>query len=598
MRDLIDRRRLLKGAAAFGAAAVAGPALAQGEAADLILLNGRVTTMDPARPEARAFAVRGGAFVAVGSEAEVAALRGPFTRVIDAGGKRVIPGLIDSHTHSIRGGVNYAYEVRWDDVDSLEEGLHLLRLQAERTPEGQFVRVVGGFSEHQFKEKRLPTVAELDAVAPEHPVLVHHLYKLTLMNSRAIAAVGYDRADRPSYPGGVIELDAAGEPTGRLISDPSGLLMYKTLTKAPKLSIADQINSSMHYMDELNALGLTSVSDAGGGGMAFPEADAYRVVRWLHERGLMTVRTAYHTFPKVKGEEYADYERWTSEWRPQQGDDMLKLVGGGENLTWASYDFEIFGEPIPDIDPDAEAIQHRIMTLLGEREWPFRQHITYGQTADRLLAVYEDVARGAGLTPGWFVDHVETFTPAHLERIARLGGGINLQNRLQFQAEDFVAQHGAEALAKTPDFRAILDLGVPVGLGTDATRVASYNPWYALQWLSTGLSRGGMRMYADDNLLDREEALRLMTVGSAWFSGDAGRKGAIAPGQMADFAVLDRDYFAVTDAEIAKVSAALTAVGGEVVYADGDLAPHDLRALPPITPDWSPVIAFGDHRER
>lgn len=602
-RFAIDRRRFLGTAAALSAASVAGPALAQqsalaqeSEAADLIVVNARITTMDPERPEASALAARDGTFVAVGAEPDVAPFRGPFTTVVDAGGRRLIPGLNDAHTHSIRGGVNYNYELRWDDVDSLEEGLHRLREQAERTPEGQFVRVVGGFSEHQFKEKRLPTVAELDAVAPSTPVLVHHLYKLTLLNSEAIRFFGYDRPGHPTYPGGTIE-KVDGEATGRLLATPSGLLMYRTLVAAPKLSIPDQVNSSMQYMDELNALGLTSVSDAGGGGMEFPDADAYKVTNWLHARDLMTVRTGYHTFPQVKGEELADYQRWTADWKPQQGDDMLKLVGGGENLCWASYDYEIFGEPVPEIDPDAEEIQGNIMTLLGERQWPFRQHITYGQTADRLLKVYEDVAAGAGLTQGWFIDHVETFTPAHLERVAKLGGGICLQNRLQFQAEDFVEQHGMDELRKTPNFRAILDLGVPVGLGTDATRVASFNPWYAIQWLTTGLSRGGMRMYGDDNLLDRDEALRLMTVGSSWFTGDAGRKGAITPGQMADFAVLDRDYFAVTDAEIAKLKSVLTSVGGSIVHASGDFAAHDLRHMPPISPDWSPTNFYDEFRD-
>ena len=588
-RFSLDRRRFLTASAALGATAASGVAAQTTEpTAERIVGNARITTMDPDRPEATALAARDGLFVAVGSEQDVARFRGAFTTVIDAQGRRLIPGLNDSHTHSIRGGVNYTYEVRWDDVDSLEEGLHRLREQVARTPEGQFVRVVGGFSEHQFKEKRLPTVAELNAIAPNTPVLVHHLYKLTLINDAATRYFGYDQPGHPTYPGGVIEKED-GVPTGRLLAAPSGLLMYRTLVEAPKLSIQDQINSSIQYMDELNALGLTSVSDAGGGGMEFPDADAYAVTHWLHERGLMTVRTGYHTFPQIKGQEFDDYDRWTQAWRPQQGDDMLKLVGGGENLSWASYDYEIFGEPVPEIDPDAEEIQHRIMTLLGERERPFRQHITYGQTADRLLNVYEDVARGAGLTPGWFIDHVETFTAAHLERIARLGGGINLQNRLQFQAEDFVAQHGEDALRQTPNFRAILDLGVPVGLGTDATRVASYNPWFALQWLSTGLSRGGMRMYGDDNLLDREEALRLMTVGSAWFTGDAGRKGAITTGQMADFAILDRDYFAVTDAEIAKITSVLTSVGGTVVHAKDPFAVHDLRHVPPISPDWSPL---------
>ncbi|QPH53315.1 amidohydrolase [Pontivivens ytuae] len=587
------RRSLLQGSAALGAAAIAGPAVAQAGAADLVLRNARITTMDPNLPEAAALAARDGVFVAVGSEADVAPLIGPFIQVIDAGGKRVIPGLIDSHTHSIRGGVNYTLEVRWDTVDSLEEALHLLREQADRTPEGQFIRVAGGFSEFQFKEKRLPTVAELDAVAPNHPVLIHHLYKLTLLNSRAIEYFGYDQPDHPTYPGGTIEKDANGDPTGRLLSTPSGLLMYRTLSQAPTLSIRDQINSSIHYMDELNGLGVTSVSDAGGGGMEFPDSDPYQVVRWLHGEGLLTTRIGYHSFPQVKGEELANYQDWTSRIRAGQGDDMLKFVGAGENLTWASYDYEIFADARPEIDADAEEIQTRIMTVLGEAEWPFRQHVTYDETGDRLLPVYEEVARGAGLTPGWFIDHVETFSQRNLERIAELGGGIALQNRLQFQAEDFIANYGAEALRTTPNFRAILDLGVPVGGGTDATRVTSFNPWFSIQWMSTGLSRGGLRMYDDANLLTREEALRLWTVGSAWFTGDAGRKGAITPGQLADFAVLDRDYFAVTDAEIAKLKSVLTVLGGEVVHGKDEFAHHDLRHMPPIRPDWSPVILQG-----
>lgn len=590
----LDRRAFLASSAAMVAMGAA-PAMAQASAAELVLVNARIKTMDPERPEATALAARGGTFVAVGDRKDIALLIGPFTQVIDAQGQRVIPGLIDSHTHAIRGGVNYNLEVRWDGADSLEEALHLLRVQAERTPEGQFIRVAGGFSEFQFKEKRLPTVAELDAVAPKHPVLIHHLYKLTLLNTRATEYFGYNKPGHPTYPGGIIE-KVDGEPTGRLLAAPSGLLMYKTLSGAPKLSLVDQINSSMQYMDELNSLGLTSASDAGGGGMEFPDADPYKVFRWLHDRDLMTVRVGYHSFPQVKGRELADYQKWTKSIKPGTGDDMLKFVGAGENLTWSSYDYEIFADKRPDIDRDAEEIQTKIMTVLGEAGWPFRQHITYDETGDRLLPVYETVAKGADLTKGWFIDHVETFSPGNLERIAKLGGGIALQNRLQFQAEDFIKNYGEEKLRTTPNFRRILDLGVPVGAGTDSTRVTSYNPWYSLQWLSTGLSRGGMRMYGDDNLLTREEALRLWTADAAWFTGDAGRKGAIKTGQLADFAVLDRDYFTVTDAEIAKLKSDLTVVGGKVVYGREKFARHDLRHTPPVSPEWSPIITFGDSR--
>ncbi len=590
----LDRRVFLSTSAA-ALALTGSPALAQAGAADFVLINGRITTMDPARPEATALAARDGKFIAVGSQQDVSSFIGPFTQVVDAKGKRIIPGLIDSHTHAIRGGVNYNLEVRWDGADSLEEALHLLRVQAERTPEGQFIRVAGGFSEFQFKEKRLPTVAELDAVAPNHPVLVHHLYKLTLLNSKAIDYYGYNKPGHPEYPGGIIEKEG-DDPTGRLLAAPSGLLMYKTLSGAPKLTIRDQINSSIQFMDEMNSLGLTSVSDAGGGGMEFPDADPYKVFNWLHRNDLMTVRIGYHSFPQVKGRELADYKRWTKSMRAGTGDDMMKFVGAGENLSWASYDFEIFADKRPDIDRNAEDIQREVMTVLGEGQWPFRQHITYNETGDRLLPVYEDVAKGAGLTPGWFIDHVETFSEKNLERIAALGGGIAIQNRLQFQAEDFIKNYGEEKLRKTPNFRQILSLGVPIGAGTDSTRVSSYNPWYSLQWLSTGLSRGGLRMYGDDNLLTRQEALRLWTVGAAWFTGDADRKGAIKAGQLADLVVLDRDYFSITDAEIARLKSDLTVVGGKVVYGRGEFARYDLRQTPPVSPHWSPVQTFGDSR--
>ncbi|MEL7012313.1 MAG: amidohydrolase [Pseudomonadota bacterium] len=587
------RKALLSASAAtLSLIGAGGTTLAASSAADIVVVNAKITTMDSTRPEATALAAKDGVFTKVGDQADMADQIGPFTQVIDAGGKRLIPGLIDSHTHSIRGGVNYNLEVRWDTADSLEEALHLLRVQADRTPDGQFIRVAGGFSEHQFKEKRLPTVAELDSVAPNHPVLIHYLYRETLLNTRAISYFGYDQPDHATYPGGTIEKTSAGDPTGRLLATPSGLLMYRTLSAAPKLSITDQINSSIQYMDELNGLGITSVSDAGGGGMEFPDSDPYEVVRWMHERNLLTTRIGYHSFPQVKGQELSNYQEWTKTIRAGTGDDMLKFVGAGENLAWATYDYEIFKEARPEIDPDAEEILEKVMTVLGEAEWPFRQHVTYDETGDRLLPVYEKVAAGPGLTPGWFIDHVETFSERNLERIAELGGGIALQNRLQFQAEDFANLYGKEALGKTPNFRAILDLGVPVGGGTDATRVTSYNPWFSIQWMSTGLSRGGMPMYGDDNLLTREEALRIWTTGSSWFTGDQGRKGAITEGQLADFAVLDRDYFAVTDAEIARLQSVLTVLGGEVVHGKNEFAVHDLRHTPPVSPDWSPVITF------
>ena len=198
--------------------------------ADLVLRNGRIFTGDPARPEAAALAVSGGRLTAVGDEADVAALTGPGTRVVDAVGRRVIPGLNDSHIHLIRGGVNYLLELRWDGVPSLSLGLRMLREQAARTPPGQWVRVVGGWSGAQFAEKRLPTVSELNAAAPDTPVLVLHLYQSAILNRAAVAALGYG-GDTPDPPGGQIVRDHAGHPTGVLLAAPAPFILYGVLAE-------------------------------------------------------------------------------------------------------------------------------------------------------------------------------------------------------------------------------------------------------------------------------------------------------------------------------------------------------------------------------
>src|SRR5258705_7872662 len=238
--------------------------------ADLILTNARIATLDDAPPEATAAAVRDGRFVAVGSDREIDAHRTPRTQVIDAHGRRVIPGLNDSHIHVIRGGLNYHLELRWDNVRSVADALTKLREQARRTPPPQWVRVVGGWSEFQFAERRMPTLDELNAAAPDTPVFVLHLYDRALLNAAALRAVGYTK-DTPDPVGGVIERDRRGNPTGLLIANPNAMILYSTLARGPKLELEDQRNSTRHFMRELNRFGLTSIIDAGGGFQNYPE---------------------------------------------------------------------------------------------------------------------------------------------------------------------------------------------------------------------------------------------------------------------------------------------------------------------------------------
>ena len=560
--------------------------------ADSILLNGRIATQDERRSFVQAVAIQDGRFAAVGSNEEIMARRAAKTEVIDLGGRTVIPGLNDSHMHPIRGGLNYNMELRWDGVPSLADALRMLKEQAARTPPPQWVRVVGGWTEFQFAERRMPTLEEINRAAPDTPVFVLHLYDRALLNGAALRAVGYSK-DTPAPMGGEIQRDRQGNPTGLLIARPNASILYSTLAQGPRLSREDQLNSTRHFMRELNRFGVTSAIDAGGGFQNYP--DDYDVINELHKRGQMTLRLAYNLFTQKPKEELADFRQWTQLTKAGAGDDFYRVNGAGEMLVYSAADFEDFLEPRPDMPSVMESELKAVIRHLVENRWPFRLHATYDETITRALNVYEEVNRDvpfAGLH--WFFDHCETISDRNIERIKALGGGIAIQHRMAFQGEYFVDRYGAKQAQRTPPIRRMLELGVPVGAGTDATRVASYNPFVALYWLVTGKTVGGTALYPDSNRLERMEALRLYTVGSSWFSSEEGKKGSIVPGQLADLAVLSADYFSIPEEQIKQLESVLTMVGGKVVYAAapfGRLAPPQL----PVSPDWSPVKTYGGH---
>ncbi len=472
----------------------------------------------------------------------------------------------------------------------------MLRRQAAITPPPQWVRVVGGFSRHQFAEKRLPTLDEINAAAPETPVFILHLYDRALLNRAALRAVGYTK-DTPDPPGGEIQRDASGEPTGLLIARPNAMILYATLARGPKLDPDIQLNSTRHFMRELNRLGVTSVIDAGGGFQNYP--DDYAVIEKLHIDGQLTVRLAYNLFTQKPREELKDFRTWGGQVRPGQGDDLYRHNGAGEMLVYSAADFEDFREPRPEMPPNMEADLEPVIRQLVSQRWPWRMHATYDETISRALDVFEAVNRDQpfdGLH--WFFDHAETVSPRNIDRIAALGGGIAVQHRMMYQAEDFAERYGAEALADTPPISRMLAAGVPVGAGTDATRVASYNPWVSLSWLVTSKSLGGLRLYPAAQRQDRETALRLWTEANAWFSNEEGRKGVVRTGQFADLIALDRDYFSVPEDEIVRIESDLTLVGGQVVWGGGDFASL-APPIPPAAPDWAPARTFGGyHRER
>ena len=474
-------------------------------------------------------------------------------------------------------------------MPSLADALRLLKDQADRTPAPQWVRVVGGWSEFQFAERRLPTLDEINQAAPHTPVFILHLYGQALLNKAAIRVLGFNK-DTPNPPGGVIERDERGEPTGLLVAKPSALILYSTLAQGPKLPLEDQINSTRHYMREMNRLGITSVIDAGGGGQNYPED--YDVIQRLNDDGELTVRVAYNLFAQTAGSELSDYERWVEITEPGAGDAMLRMNGAGENLAWSAADFENFLEPRPDLAPRMESELEPIVELLATNKWPFRIHATYDETIDRFLGVFERVNGRTPFETRFIIDHAETISERNIERIKALGGGIAVQHRMAFQGEYFVDRYGAGAAEATPPVAKMLEMDVPVGAGTDATRVASYNPWVSLYWLTTGKTLGGLRLYPERNTLDRETALKLWTKGSAWFSGEADVKGALIAGEYADLAVLSADLMSVPSEEIKTIESVLTVTNGRVVYGAGDfenLSPP----IPSASPAWSPVDIYG-----
>lgn len=561
--------------------------------ADLLIVNGRIATLDPKQPSAQAIAIKGETIAAVGSEADVASLRGPATRVIDAGGRTVIPGLNDAHTHFIRGGLTYTNELRWDGLPSLAEGLSRMREQARRTPPPHWVQVIGGWSAAQFAEQRLPTLDEINAACGDTPCMVMHLYDRAWLNRAALRVLGWDR-EVPELVGGYVERDANGKATGLVMSTTSLASLVSVWLRVPRLSPDEQIVSTRHFMREHNRLGVTSVVDAGGGGQNYPEN--YQAIARLAADGQMTLRIGYQLFAQTPGGELDNYVSWARLVRYGEGNDYYRMVGAGEYLLYAAGDVANFAKDyaVPPRGVMEKNLAAVLKQIVGQG-WPFRQHTSFDASASRVLDVLEEVDRElplAGLR--WGLDHCEGVRPETLERIAKLGGSVNIQNRMSLDGEAYLAKYGARAAADAPPIARIRELGVPLACGTDGNRATSYNPWIGLHWLVTGETLGGAKLQGYKNLLDRTEALRLYTSGGAYVTGEEANKGTLEAGKLADLAILAADYFSVPVDEIKDLESLLTVVGGRVVYAAGPYSPLDAQPLPAL-PDWLPLKRYGGY---
>ncbi|WP_369062116.1 amidohydrolase [Caulobacter sp. 73W] len=566
--------------------------------ADLIVVNAKIFTGNRAQPEASALAVRSGRIFSVGSDAEIRSLASARTEVIDAGARRLIPGIIDAHTHVLN-DLAFNYNVRWDGVPTLREALAMLTEQARRTPQGQWVKVIGGWSPYQFKENRFPTLEELRRAVPDRPAIVQYAYNRAFLNEQAMAALGVGSEPFSKLPDVQIETDANGKPTGVIHGYTWLFLALEMMVPQPTLE--EQLSSITYSVRGLNRLGVTSVVDNGG---RWPYPVAQARVDALARDNRLNVRMPFVDLQLGDGGPVnmvdLQIEAITQKAPISPGQNLHPTLqhgheyrGAGEVLSGEVHDHENFDRPPVIIE---HKTMHRFVeqdvARLIQRRIPFRMHITYDENITPFLDALERVNKTAPIDGlRWSLEHAETISPQNIERVRRLGGGIALDAKMALHADGFIATHGREAALRTPRLRALVDSGIPVAMTTDAFRAATYNPWVGISWTVTGKSVSGSQALADDNRLTRAEALSLWTRGAAWFMNAEAELGAVAPGHLADFAVLDRDYFSVPEDQIDDISSVLTVMDGRVVHGAeefGRLGP----SLPAALPAWSPSNHF------
>lgn len=525
--------------------------------ADLALVNGAVGASDTA------IAVVGGAIALVGSDDDVGAAIGRDTTVVDLGGSRVVPGIMDGHVHSVRGGLNYSSHVDWSETTSLGDALASIRDRAAATAPGTWIAVVGGWHPGRFDEGRGPTVEELTAAAPHHPVYVQLLYEAAWVNEAGMAAAGIEAGvDDP--PRGAFERHPDGSPTGRMTGPGT---FGHCIGRMEKPSFDEQVESSHRFFRHLASYGLTGTIDPGGMHMT-PES--YRPLYRLWREGRLGMRMRLYMMPPAPGTEVETVRDFVKYLHPGMGDDMLRLVGIGEIPSFGCWDAE--GVRPFEVSAEAKGVLREVTRMLAENGWPLHDHAILDPTISHVLDVWEEANEIAPLRDlRWSLAHAEPMGDANLDRAAALGIGIGVQARMMFRAADSAALWGDEVLLRAPPIGGIVDRGIPLGAGTDGTAVTPVNPWLTMWWLVTGKHLDGAPPRAPEHRMSRRAALDAYTNGSAWFSFDEDWMGRLGPGMAADLAVLDRDYFTVPEDEIPEIRSRLTIVDGKAVHATDDI---------------------------
>jgi hypothetical protein len=534
-------------------AAAAGPASAQ--APDTVLVNGKIVTVDDRFTIAQALAIKGERILKVGTTAEVEALRGPQTRVIDLAGRTVIPGLIDNHAHWVRAAEHD--ELRFDGVTSRQQALKMLADRVHSVPAGEWIVVLGGWSEEQFTdESRGFSLEELDRIAPNNPVVLQAVYNHSYLNSVALIAAKIDAAT-PDPQGGRIEKDADGKPTG-LVRGAGGVAFVAA--RVPLQNQEAWLANTRKLVSYLNSMGVTAWLDAGGRGMG---AKHYEPYRYLADRGDLTIRLFWTTIRQPATPAQVDAVIGEiRDLKPFQGNDYFDNVGWGESV-FAPVTTQLLRVETNTRAEDL-AQMRRLLLALAERGIYVNSHVEMSTAIDAFLNEYESINKERPIKGlHWSFSHLDQVSEAQLERMKKLGMTAQIHSRPLIQGALMHKVHGDKAW-DMPPFRRIQDSGIHWGLGSDATAVTTSNPFYTLSFAVTGRMIGGRAV--NRQTITREEALIAHTRSNAIFLFQEGNLGSLTSGKYADLLVLDRDYLTVPDSEIKDIRPLVTMVGGKLVH--------------------------------
>ncbi len=559
--------------------------------ADLVVLNGRILTVDSDFSVVEAVAVRDGIFVAAGNKRKMRPYIGKYTRIIDAGGKTVVPGLLESHNHvsgAVRGELSAGRP--YQQLNSIEEIQKYARQQVEQTTGSKWVRLPRA-DVTRIREGRIPTSAELDEAAPDHPVVFIWQYanrQIQVLNSTAMKAAGINKKT-PVPSGGRIVLGEDGEPTGRLEN-------CGTLTRE---FLPQQDYTEEEYKDGLevllrnyNEVGITSIHDRGAG------ESVYRIFRNMHEEGRLPVRaTLTMRMGGLDGTaEKTEEALRRINLRFRDGDDRVrvgpaKFSMDGGILYGTAFMHEPFGESAFDLygidDPDYRGVSNfstenveNILYAGHKMGWQMSAHVTGDAGVDVILDAIEATnARLAGN------DKVDRFTFNHAyfpnretaERVVRLNAGIDTQPAWYYLDGDaLLTALGEDRVSKLIGLQSWLDAGARVAINSDHmqgfdpnTSLNPYNPFLTM-YIAISRYTTGNRVIGPGQRVTREDALRMMTINAAWLDHDELLKGSIEVGKLGDLVILSDDFMNCEEEAIRDIRSLVTVVGGEIVYQSED----------------------------